>query len=304
MAKDQLVSLSYATRLPIYEIEKPYQIVSQTTGTHQRSNVLFSTPSISEPIRDIRGSEHLYDLDSHGFKVVEHRSAVQDWSDKTTVSREYIKEVERVIKKHMSGVDEVHIFNWRTRKNKPYKTEGIKEVDLEDGSHYVLPATFVHIDQSPAAVVQEVRHHMTDRAVELLQGRVRLINFWQPTCRHPIRDAPLALCDGTSISDADMLSVDHVRQKFVSETLSPVYRPGFRWHYLSDQAAHECYLIKIFDSLPGVRAKCTFIIWRDQVRLLTHGTDCPHTSFESRDIPTDYPTRESIEVRAFVFTYA
>ncbi|KAK4214338.1 hypothetical protein QBC37DRAFT_421430 [Rhypophila decipiens] len=64
-----------------------------------------------------------------------------------------------------------------------------------------------------------------------------------------------------------------------------IYRPGFQWHYLSEQMEDECYLIKIFDSLEGVSAKY-----------------CPHTYFRHEVVPPDCPPRESIEVRALVFT--
>lgn len=58
--------------------------------------------------------------------------------------------------------------------------------------------------------------------------------------------------------DTDLLTVDHVRRHYCSETLMPVYRPGFRWYYLCNQEKHECFLIKIFDSSNDVPAKCEF----------------------------------------------
>ena len=93
----------------------------------------------------------------------------------------------------------------------------------------------------------------------ILMNNVNLADyrsFWKPTCPYPIQDAPLALCDGTSVADTDLLAADHVRRNYCSETLMLLHRPGFRWYYLSNQNEHECYLFKIFDSLEGVKAKC------------------------------------------------
>ncbi|KAK3985471.1 hypothetical protein QBC44DRAFT_353004 [Cladorrhinum sp. PSN332] len=285
MSKDELISLNYATRLPLYETEKPYQIVSDFPGSYQKTNIEFRRAE-PEVVRDVRGREHIYALDSHGFQVIPHRSAVRDWSDKQAIEHQYLPEIQELLSQHLEAVDEIYLFNWRKRKNKPYKDEGIEKINLEDGSHYVLPAEFVHIDHSPAAVARLVQIHMGERAAELLLGRVRVINFWKPTCPYPVQDAPLALCDGTSVVDADFLTADHVRHKFHGETLLPVHRPGFRWHYLSNQTENEGFLLKIFDSLESVQAK-----------------HCPHTSFRTHVLPDECPPRESIEVRALVFTH-
>lgn len=133
------------------------------------------------------------------------------------------------------------------------------------------PLINLHKDHSPLSVVELVQLHMGERAAELLRGRVQVIkygayrsnhlniadrcSFWKPISPYPVKDAPLALCDGTSVIDADFLTADHVRRRSQGETLLPLYRPGFRWHYLSNQKEHEGYLIKIFDSLGCVQAK-------------------------------------------------
>ncbi|KAL8649498.1 MAG: hypothetical protein Q9226_005558 [Calogaya cf. arnoldii] len=177
MPHDEFIRLNYATRLSIYEFEKPYQIISEIAGAHKKSNVEFRVAPEPECIQDLRGQEHLYGTDSHGFKVFEHRSAVVNWTEKRAIEAQYIPEVKRLLADHMNEVDEVYVFNWRKRKNRPYQDVGIQEIDLEDGRQYVLPADFVHIDQSPAAVLQEVQFHMGERAAELLRGRVRVVKY-------------------------------------------------------------------------------------------------------------------------------
>ncbi|CZT48568.1 uncharacterized protein RSE6_09284 [Rhynchosporium secalis] len=278
MTRDELISIQYATRSPRHDFEKPFQIASSFPGEYTKSNIDF-THAVAEVIHDLRGSQDAYGIDSHGFAVIEHYSAMVDWSDKEAIEKLYLPEVEKIMTAHLDNVNEVYFFNWRVRlffplyclalaqryhqkrKNRPYKDEGIQEIDMNDGSQYVLPADFVHFadlhkDHSPVNVVELVQRYMGARAVDLLRGRVRVINFWKPISPYPIQDAPLALCDGTSVTDADFMTADHVRIQIQGETRLLLYRPGFRWHYLSDQEEHEGYLIKIFDSLKSVPAQC------------------------------------------------
>ena len=52
------------------------------------------------PIWDMRPIQHELDLDSEGFDLVEHRSAVTDFWDDDEVRRVYYPEAEAFIKEH------------------------------------------------------------------------------------------------------------------------------------------------------------------------------------------------------------
>ncbi|RKK89760.1 hypothetical protein BFJ68_g16635 [Fusarium oxysporum] len=110
---DELVRLNYALRDPIHDLEKPYQIISDIPGMKRRSNVEIIPGSKPELIQDLRGKEHLFGLDSHGFQILEHHSAVKDWSDKQAIEKTYLFEAEQLIANYLDDVDEVYIFNWR-----------------------------------------------------------------------------------------------------------------------------------------------------------------------------------------------
>lgn len=158
--------LNYALRLPIYETEKPYRIVSDLPGEYPKTNVDFQLAPQPEIIHDLRGKEHLFNLDSHGFQIISHDSAVADWSDRATIESVYIPEAVELYKKYLAEADEVYVYNWRVhrskhisgyepylfeqqkRKNRAYEDEGIKEINLKDGGQYVLPAGFVHVGMS------------------------------------------------------------------------------------------------------------------------------------------------------------
>ncbi|KAK0644667.1 hypothetical protein B0T16DRAFT_418061 [Cercophora newfieldiana] len=158
-------------------------------------------------------------------------------------------------------------------------------VDLDDPLVCLMPVQTVHIDQSPRGAVNRVKYHMGVRAPELLsKKRYRIINIWRPL-HNTVENFPLAVCDGASVPKEKLLSVDHVRKTYVGESLYPLECPEYRWYYLNRQTSDEVLLFKTYDSDPTARAKC-----------------CPHTSFEQSGVRPGAKPRESIEVRALVFT--
>ena len=60
------------------------------------------------------------------------------------------------------------------------------------------PVQRVHIDHTAKSGPQRVRDLLPDEADDLLKGRVQVINVWRPI-RGPLQDAPLAVCDATTI---------------------------------------------------------------------------------------------------------
>ena len=91
------------------------------------------------------------------------------------------------------------------------------------------------------------------------------------------------------------------------------YKPDkYRWHYLHEQTADEVIMLKQFDSKNGVKAKCKLCSYVDQGNrgseylkqgiLLTIEIVTPHVAFPLENVTEGTPRRESIEVRALVFT--
>ncbi|KAH7000617.1 hypothetical protein EDB80DRAFT_866625 [Ilyonectria destructans] len=284
--RDETVTINYAKWLPIYEREVPYQILSHFSGDYKKTNLEFGPAPVPETIHDMRGRQTNFTADSHGFQVCRQETAVKDWTNKDVIETQYYAEMERLLKKELEGVDEVFFYDWRPRKNVPFQKEGISQVDLDDLSQYLLPVGNAHIDLSPLGVIKRVRSHMGERADVLLKGRVRALNVWRPTCEYPVQDCPLAMCDGTSVKDSDLLPTDHIKKAYIGQTSNLMYRPGFQWHYLSNQTKEECFIFKMYDSLDGV------------------AKHCPHVAFRHTDICEGTPPRESFEIRALVFTHS
>ena len=130
---------------------------------------------------------------------------------------------------------------------------------------------------------QRVRDLMGEEAEELLRHRFEIVNVWRPI-RGPLRDAPLAICDATSVAFADFVPSDLVYRDRVGETYRVRYNPTHRWFYVPEMRVDEALLLKCYDSKTDGRARFA-----------------PHTAFTDPTTPPDAPPRESIEIRALVF---
>ncbi|KAF2855176.1 hypothetical protein T440DRAFT_415346 [Plenodomus tracheiphilus IPT5] len=241
------------------------------------SNLVFEYGAPTE-IQDMRNSEDDFKLDEHGFQVVRHEWGLDDWTDGTSVEGLYFKEVEGLVQGVLGERVRVEIYNWRLRRS------GDKGGGCDDGVKYSQPLPTVHIDQTVKGMVKRVHHHMGSEASGLLKGRVRMINIWRPII-NPVTNWPLALCDGSTVSPTDLVPTDFITADYVGEMYNVVYRAKHEWYYLSRQRPEEVFLFKIADSKEDVRARY-----------------CPHASFPQKGIIHGGIPRESIEVRALVFS--
>ncbi|KAH8822070.1 hypothetical protein F5884DRAFT_658980 [Xylogone sp. PMI_703] len=282
--KDARARLNYFDWQEIHEIEKPYQIFIEVENENDRTSNLTFREGPEEVIHDVRGQEGAFTLDTTGFAFRKHVSSVKDFQSRSVIEKEYLPECEKVLMDELDDVDEVFIFDWRLRNTIPVPPG--TTIDMNNPMELLKPARHVHIDQSPAAAVGRTQRHLPDRAEELLQGRLRIVNIWRPL-NHPVMDNALALCDGRTILDSDKVEADHIRRQYSGSTYYVKYNDRYRWHYLREQRPDEITLVKCFDSDPTV-TKCS-----------------PHSSFSATS-PTGWSSalpRESIEVRALVFTY-
>jgi hypothetical protein len=84
----------------------------------------------------------------------------------------------------------------------------------------------VHIDQSYAASLSRVTHHLPDEAEKLLQGRVQIINVWRPI--KTVQRDPLAVAEANSVNDKDLVVIELIYPNRRGETYGVKYDPGHR----------------------------------------------------------------------------
>jgi hypothetical protein len=226
------------------------------------------------PIRDARPIAGAIKLDRHGFKLVKHRSAVRDFYDDEEVKHVYYPEAERLLEA-ATGASRVLIFDHTTRRRVPGSE------DQRDGIRQ--PVSRVHVDHTAKSGPQRVRDLLSGEARHLLQGRVQIINVWRPI-KGPLLDAPLAVCDASSVEPEDLVPSDLIYPNRIGEIYSVSYRPSHQWFYFRGMRPDEALLFKCYDSETDGRARFA-----------------PHTAFTDPETPADAPPRESIELRSLVF---
>ncbi|KAJ0147821.1 hypothetical protein CTA2_755 [Colletotrichum tanaceti] len=284
-ASGQRTSLNYIQWDECFRSEKPYEVISETPDGCKSKNFSLAAES-EQTIYNIRDQEHEFNLDDHGFEVKQHRIADVPF-DREYIEADYLPTVAALLQTLDHGA-KVHIFDWRLRSSDNVRTFKAPNtlIDLDDQALVLEPVHAVHVDQSPWAAIMRVRRHMGEQAGELLKRRFRIINVWRPL-RNPIENFPLALCDGSTVTETNLLRVDHVRKHYVGESLYPLFSKDMRWYFLDRQSKDEVLVFKTYDSSTTVKAKC-----------------CPHTSFHQSGSPVDGNPRETIEVRALVFSTA
>jgi hypothetical protein len=226
-------------------------------------------------ISDMRPILPEISLDRHGFDLVQHRSAVRDFYNKQEVKSVYYPEAEQLLK-DMTGADRVFVFDTTVRRRVP----GAE--DRRAGQPR-QPVPRVHVDHTEKSGPQRVRDLLPDEAVQLLRGRVQIVNLWRPI-RGPLLDMPLAVADAQSVRPEQLVPSDLVYQNRVGETYSVTYDAGHRWYYAPSMETDEVLLLKCYDSRIDARARFA-----------------PHTAFIDPTTPAGAPPRASIELRALVF---
>jgi hypothetical protein len=254
-------------------VERPRNYASEPPAGLPRSNTTPETHTV--PIYDVRSIASEVSLDREGFAVLEQESAVCDFWDDDELRRIYYPETEAAIAK-ATGASRVFIFDHTRRR---------RVIGAQDGTAGLprQPATRVHVDHTAKSGPQRVRDLLGDEAEELLRGRVQVINLWRPI-RGPLHDAPLALCDASSVAQRDLVPADLVYANRIGETYAVTYNPDHRWFYARAMERNEALLIKCFDSLTDGKARFA-----------------PHTAFDDPTAPPDMLPRESIEIRSLVF---
>jgi hypothetical protein len=227
------------------------------------------------PIFDGRLIAKSFSLDREGFELVRHPTVVRNFHDDEEVRRVYYPLAEAFIRATLRA-DRVVIFDHTVRRH----VDGAPDLR---GAGPRQPATRVHVDQTVTSGPNRVREHLSGEADQLLQGRVQVINLWRPI-RGPVRDTPLAMCDGQTVAEGDLVASDLIYPNRQGETYSVKFNPDHRWVYFPEMTPDEAILLKCYDSATDGRTRFA-----------------PHTAFVDPTTPADAPPRESIELRTLVF---
>ncbi|GAW20624.1 hypothetical protein ANO14919_101320 [Xylariales sp. No.14919] len=105
-------SFFYLSRLPRYETEKPFYV---NFPIPEKSGISHSNLShdLYEDIliRDIRGNEDKFDIDTHGFQLVHHTTSTSnvDFENDSLIRSKYYPEMEQLVMRSL-GASKVFVF--------------------------------------------------------------------------------------------------------------------------------------------------------------------------------------------------
>jgi hypothetical protein len=220
-------------------------------------------------IEDVRGREPL-NLDENGAALLYAPTRVRRFGDEAHVRARYYRESAEIIQAAV-GADQVVVFDHNVRHgNALPRTTGRRDLGR--------PVHHAHSDYTPRSALERLRRELGAQAEKRL-SRYMQINLWRPI-REPVRDAPLALCDGASVRPRALRRVELRYPERRGEIYYLVHEPAQRWYFASDMRVDEVWLFKNFDSASPGRSRVA-----------------PHSAFtDARH--SGAPPRESIEARA------
>ncbi|KAI9155597.1 methyltransferase CmcJ [Paramyrothecium foliicola] len=277
--------INYLERLELYKTEKAYE-VSFAPVNIERAGVQISNVSLKPwpvTIRGFSACRSEFSTDIQGFELDKFPSTLSAAQFKSLdlIESFYHAEAVEFLKKKYEA-ERVAIFDTtiRNAKNATFDPSAALKNQQTLG-----PAVGCHVDQSPRSVQRRVRHIFPDEADELLQLRVRVIK----SVGLRGHTSPLALCDFRSTRPTDYVPCDLKTPVWNGESLQVHHNPAHEWWFAQDMAEDDVVLIKMFDSEA----------WKphSSVAMCT-----PHCAFEWKDAPEGTKDRESMEIRAIVFS--
>ena len=225
------------------------------------------------PITDGRPLRESFSLDTSGFVLADHPTAMKNFLDPSELKSVYYREMEKLIAAE-SGATRVHVFDHTLRSGDKEARETLKIRE---------PVRAVHNDYTEWSGPQRVKDLLPDEAPDLLSRRFAIIQVWR-AINAPIARDPLAIAEAGSLAQRDFIAAERRFPDRVGEIYQFAYNPAHRWFTFPHMRRDEALVFKVYDSAKDGRAR-----WG------------AHTSFDDPTTPANAGPRESIEIRAFAF---
>ena len=206
-------------------------------------------------------------LDTNGFALLRHASAVRNFRDDRAIREIYYPEIVALAMR-TTGAREVIITQHVVR--------------TEDTSDFNKAyARFVHCDYSLDDPRDLAGRALARRGLDrrgYAESEFAWFNSWQPF-DHAVARNPLAVVDASTVRPEYVVDYHYTGYGHKGKSAMPVPDPGHRFYYVSNLRTDELLLLKQQDTREGLSKVC------------------PHTSFDDPTSPPDAPPRRSIEVR-------
>lgn len=246
-------------------------------------------------VRDGRPIADHFTLDTHGFVLTPHRSAVADFFDKDEVEGTYPGEVAEAVRT-LTGATRVAALGWMARTSGDLSRFDRPATGYTHRGGVQPPAGEAHVDTAPDRADRMARATY-ERVFPDGKGYSRYIfsSFWR-AFSDPPQDMPLAVCDARSVRlDEGTTNTMFVVDKLPDEAtmLGPMpnedtvpgaaifhYSPAHRWWYFSNMTRGEALLVKFHDSDRSKALRTPHTAFRDP----TFADAKPRCSIEFRTV--------------------
>ncbi len=230
-------------------------------------------------LRDARGVGTA--LDAEGFALVEHRSAIGDFTNREDVAARHPAEIVALLLEH-TRADQVIVTS-----------PGILRFSERSGRAGMLdnsmPARFAHVDTTAQTAAGFARNGVPDGRSF---SRHAHYNVWRAFSGAP-QDVPLAVCDARTVEPVDLLVADAIfdppstggasAPEWSFDSWLVAHNPAHRWHWFPAMTRDEALIFKTSDS--------------------RFANPVPHVAFDNPLAEADWPSRASIEMRAVAYWY-
>ena len=253
----------------------------------ENTNVAFVPTTVQ--IHDVRAVRDQFNLNTHGFAYVHHRSEAATRAElrdqnltlqsvHSDINERYQREVAAYLQQ-LTGAREVIA-----------QTSGllVRSSNRAKKKSWAAPATFVHLDFTEDSADKFLHWSLEETALSIKPYRRYMVfQTWRVISGAP-QDSTLAICDGRSASGTDAIVMDSVigpRDKpgaFFESRLC-LANPAHRWYFLSDMQPDDLLIFKGFDSD------------------IPHSMNAMHTAFDCPTGTDEVIPRVSVEARFFAF---
>ncbi|KAH7137373.1 hypothetical protein B0J13DRAFT_77640 [Dactylonectria estremocensis] len=171
-----------------------------------------------------------------------------------TIEELYLPSLEQLIRTAVGQEAEICWFDWRTRSSDKAKTRFPKgtKIHLDDRSINLEPVQAVHVGETSRPLLLSIGFAAM---LGIERKNFSRDDVWRPS-GDPIESHPLAVMDGSTVTDEKLVEVDVVRHSYIGESYYPLQHDAYKWYFINNQTKEDVLLFKMYDSAEGVRAKC------------------------------------------------
>jgi hypothetical protein len=224
-----------------------------------------------------------------GFELVQHPSAVKDWTDDDEIASLHYGEIEEVARR-LTGCDYALVSDHVKRSAEEARRERVQ-----------VPVRLVHSDFAAnyAEIVRGAYHVVRGRGAATLArvgvsaddiekaDRIVMMQFWRNVGPTKM-DFPVAFCDSRTVFPAEsrpFLYTGYVAGGKAFDALAIVHpdsTPAHAWYVFPEMTADEVVAFRTYDTELVKEGKTWFT---------------PHSAFPDPDVEPGKPARFSVEMR-------